>query len=398
MKRLMLIRILVCFGLVLLFTGHSYAQEATPYLIGFMSELTGRQSNLGIANKRGLMIAIDNINAAGGINGRQLKTIFYDGESETVKGVIHTKRLIEVDKVIALTGYSSSGTTLAAIQTVEESKTPLISGTAAYKVWIPTKKWVYNVVARQQEGSIPILVESLMQRGAKKIAYLYIDTAYGQIGKETFDWAVKELKITPGIVEKYAPGSTDMTPQITHIKGSGADGLIITGNVPDTAAVVKNAKDLDFKYPIFSDYAIVSPEFIELVGKLGEGIVTTTPKTLVAYDLPNTDIQKKVCVDLLNKYTKLYGPYSIYASHGWDQAYLLAEALKKTDPKLDPAKESDLLKIREQIRENLEKIKGFVGQNGVFNYSPDNHNGLGPKCYVPVVLEKGKWVLYRPAR
>ena len=60
-----------------------------------------------------------------------------------------------------------------------------------------------------------------------------------------------------------------------------------------------------------------------------------------------------------------------------------------------PTKEADVVEIRAQIRDNLEKIKGFVGQNGIFNYSPDNHNGLGPKCYVPVVVENGKWRLYK---
>ena len=79
------------------------------------------------------------------------------------------------------------------------------------------------------------------------------------------------MKFTPAMVEKYAPGSTDVGPQITHIKAAGADGLLITGNVPDTAMVIKNARDLGFTDPIVSDYAIVSPEFIELGGKVRRG-------------------------------------------------------------------------------------------------------------------------------
>ena len=176
-----------------------------------------------------------------------------------------------------------------------------------------------------------------MQRGAKKIAYLYIDTAYGQAGKEVFDWAVKELKITPAVVEKYAPGSTDMSPQITHLKAAGVDGLLITGNVPDTVVVIKNARDQGFNHPIVSDYAIVGPEFIDLGGKYAEGIVSTSLKTLIAPDLPAGDIQKKVAMDLYTKYTKLHGAFSLYAGHPWDQVYLTAEALKKVDPNLDPA-------------------------------------------------------------
>jgi branched-chain amino acid transport system substrate-binding protein len=284
---------------------------------------------------------------------------------------------------------------MAAIQAVEAGETPLISGGASEKIWVPTKKWVFNVVPRQKEASIPILLDVLQQRGAKKIAYIHIDNVYGQTGRDAFDWAAKKMNITPAIVEKYAPGSTDVGPQITHIKAAGADGLLITGQVADTAMVIKNARDMGFEGPIVSDYAIVGPEFIELAGKEAEGIVTTTLKTLVAPDLPEGDPQKQVAMDLYTQYTKKYGAFSLYAGHTWDQVFLLVEALKKADPALDPAKEGDLVKLRAQIRDNLEATKGYVGQNGIFNYSPDNHNGLGPKCYVPVVVENGKWRLYK---
>jgi branched-chain amino acid transport system substrate-binding protein len=394
MKKLLAVTIAMCAFAILLAAGQSQAQKA-PYLIGVVTDLTGRQSNLGIANKRGLEIAVEAINAKGGINGRQLKPVIYDSESDTAKGVIHTKRLIEVDKAVVLAGYSSTATTMAAIQTVERAKTPLFSAAAGYVIWIPTKKWVFNVVPRQDEASIPMLLKNLQDRGAKKIAYIYIDTAYGQTGNKTFEEACKKMNIKPAIVEKYAPGSTDAGPQITHIKAAGADGLLITGNVPDTAMVIKNARELGFKGIIVSDYAVVGPEFIELAGKDGEGIVSTSLKTLVAPELPDNDPQKKVTMDLFTAYTKQYGPFSLYAGHTWDQVYMIAEALKKVDPNLDPAKDADLVKIREKIRDNVEQIKGFVGQNGTFNYSPDNHNGLGPDCYVPVVIEKGQWRLYK---
>ncbi len=86
---------------------------------------------------------------------------------------------------------------------------------------------------------------------------------------------------------------------------------------------------------------------------------------------------------LYNEYIKRHGSFSLYAGHMWDQVYLIVEALKKVDPKLDhTTKDADLVKIRAQLRDNLEQIKGFVGQSSIFNYSPDNHNGLPPRCYV----------------
>jgi len=396
MKRIFVGMVLVIVGLVLLTTSSSFAQQKLPpYTIGMVTDLTGRMSDMGIANKRGVEIALDAVNAAGGVNGRQLKLVLYDGESDPAKSVIHTKKLIDVDKAIILTSYNLSGSTMASIQTAEAGKTVLLSASASERIWIPTKKWIYNVVPRQWEASIPMLIEVLQQKGAKKIAYIYIDSTYGQTGKETFDRAVKEMKFTPAIIEKYAPGTTDVAPQITHIKAAGADGILITGNLADTVMVIKNAKDMGFTGPIVSDYAIVGPEFISLGGKYVEGIVTTSLKALVAPELPANDPQKKVAMDLYNEYTKRYGSFSLYAGHMWDEIYLIVETLKKVDPKLDPTKDADLVKIRAQIRDNFEQIKGFVGQNGIFNYSPDNHNGLPPRCYVPVVVEGGKWRLYK---
>jgi|SRR5271157_63582 len=383
------------FGCILLATGESRAQKAAPYPVGAVFDLTGIISSIGGPEKRGLEIAVEAVNTAGGVNGRQLKMTVYDSESNATKGVTETKRLIDVDKVIAGLGYSSTGVSMAAIQTVESGKIVMLSAGASEKIWIPTNKWVFNVVPRQREASIPMLLDVLQQRGAKKIAYINIDNTFGQTGREVFDWAVKEMKIIPAIIEKYAVGSTDVGPQMTHIKAAGADGLLITGQMADTVMVIKNARDQGFTGPIVADYSIVGPEFIDLAGKYGEGIVTTSIKTLVAPDLPDNDPQKKVAMDLYNKYTKQYGAFSLYAGHGWDEVYLLVTALKKVDPKLDPAKDADLVKIRAQVRDNLETIKGFVGQNGIFNYSPENHNGLGPKCYVPVVVENGKWRLYK---
>jgi branched-chain amino acid transport system substrate-binding protein len=396
MKRVFVGMVVVIVGLILLATSNSFAQQKLPpYTIGMVTDLTGRMSDMGIANKRGMEIAVEAVNAAGGINGRQLKVVLYDGESDPAKSVIHTKKIIDVDKAIITTSYNLSGSTMASIQTAESGKTVLLSASASERIWIPTKKWIFNVVPRQWEASIPMLIEVLQQKGAKKIAYIYIDSTYGQTGKETFDRAVKEMKFTPAIIDKYAPGTTDVAPQITHIKAAGADGILITGNLADTVMVIKNAKDMGFTGPIVSDYAIVGPEFINLGGKYVEGIVTTSLKALVAPELPANDPQKKVAMALYSEYIKRHGSFSLYAGHMWDEIYLIVEALKKVDPKLDPTKEADLVTIRAQLRDNLEQIKGFVGQNGIFNYSPDNHNGLPPRCYVPVVVEGGKWRLYK---
>ena len=257
-----------------------------------------------------------------------------------------------------------------------------------------TNPWLFTVVPDQRIASIPLLVQNLLDRGAKKIAYVYVDTAYGKLGVGAFKASCEKLGITPAIVEEYSPQAVDLTTQMAHIKSAEADGLLITGNLADSVKVIKTAKDLGFTHPIVCDYAIVGPEFIKLGGGLVEGIVSTSLKALVAKDLPASDVQKKVALELYEEYSKQFKTFSLYPGHTWDQVMLIAKALENVDPKLDPAKDDDLKMIRTQLRDGLENIKGFVGQNGIFNYSPTDHIGLGEDCYVKVVVKNGEWRLY----
>ena len=395
MRQFILVVLCACAGFVLASSGIGSAQTQAPYVLGFSLDLTGLRAELAKPMRSGALIRMDEINGAGGVNGRPLKAIFYDGESNPVKNVQNVKRLIEVDKAVATMGFSAVDASMASAQIAEDAKILLYSGSPSIVTGRPPKKWMFTVVPDQRVASIPILLRNLLARGSKKVAYIYIDTAMGNLGIAAFKWSSEKLGITPAIVEKYQPGEVDVSPQLAHIKASGADGLLVTGNLADTVRVIKTARDLGIEYPIVSDYAVVGPEFITLSGKYGEGIVTTSLKTLVADELPDSDVQKKVCMDLYNKYTKQFGAFSLYAGHTWDQVNMVAMALGKIDPKLDPAKEKDLEIIRSNIRDNLEKLKGVVGQNGTFTYSETDHIGLAEGCYVPVVVQGGKWKLYK---
>lgn len=395
MKKFLMLIMVLCMGLSWAVNRDVHAAGKEPYVIGVPLDLTGPTSFIGKPVEAVIKMRVDEFNKAGGINGRPLKLVILDNESAPAKTVLNTKKLIDVDKAVACLGYSSSGTTLAAIETAESGETVLYSHASSDKIWIPTKKWVFNVVPRTMEACTPMMIDNLIKRGAKKVAFMYIDNAMGQTGLEAFNAYVQKIGIKPAIIEKHEPAATDVSAQITHIKNSGADGLFVDGLAADAALALKTARELGFKAPINFGYGVVGPEFIRLASKYGEGVLSTSLRALVARELPDSDPQKKVAVDLYEQYTKAFGDFSLYAGHGWDSMSITAQTLAKVDPNLDPTKEEDLKKIRSQLRANIEGTKNFLGQNGIFSYSPDNHNGLPPGCYVPVVIEKGKWALYK---
>ena len=393
MRRPVLSVFLTCAIGCALVSGLGYAGDMAPYKIGICVSLTGPAASIGEPERNGALVRINDINAAGGINGRKLEAVVDDEQGAPDKAVIGTKRLIDVEKVVALAGYEYSGAAMAAIVPAEAGSTPMVVGCVTEKTWMPTKKWTFSVVPRQKDA-YNIILDSFLQQGAKKIACIYVDAAMGQMAREALSYVADQRGIKLAVEEKYSLGTSDISPQITHIKSAGADAIFIGGYVPDAAMVVKTARALGFTGIIGGDQAVLGPEFIKLVGKDGEGFITTTRKALVAGELDESDPQKKVATDLYEKYTKEHGVFALGGVHGWDTVNLISEALKKTDPKLDPAKPEDVEKIRVQVRDNLENLGSVIGQNGIFNITPDNHNGLGQKSHVALVLKDGSWKKY----
>ena len=391
MKKSVSAVLLACSIGCLSFTAMSFGADPAPYKIGLCVALTGPAASIGEPNKNGAITLMNEINAAGGINGRKLEAVIDDEQAAPDKAVIGTKRLIDVENVVALEGYEYSGAAMAAVVPAEAGSTPMVAGCVTEKTWIPTKKWVFSVVPRQKDAYNTVL-DTFVKLGAKKIACIYVDAAMGQNAREALEFVCKQRGMELALVEKYSLGTSDMSPQITHVKSSGADALFVAGYTADAAMVVKSARSLGFTGPIAGDQAVLGPEFIKLVDKDGEGFLTTAPKAVVAHELPDNDVQKKAAVSLFDAYNKAYGTFALGSAHGWDGMNLITTALRKVDPKLDPSKTDDVEKIREQIRDNLEKMGDVIGQNGIYRITADNHNGLPPNSHIMLTLKNGKWM------
>jgi branched-chain amino acid transport system substrate-binding protein len=172
-----------------------------------------------------------------------------------------------------------------------------------------------------------------------------------------------------------------MTAQLTKIKGTGAGAIVCWGTNPGPAVVAKNRAQLGIKTPLYMSHGVASKKFIELAGPAAEGLFLPAGRLVIADQVPNDHPQK----DLLMKYKKEYegkfkSAVSTFGGHAWDSLSLIVKAIemgKSTKPA--------------DIRNNLEKITGFVGTAGIFNYSPANHNGLDESAFEMVVIEKGDW-------
>ena len=361
------------------------AQAAEPIRIGAIFSVTGPASFLGEPERNTAQMLEEDLNAAGGLLGRKIEVIVYDDESDTTKAVTAVDRLIKRDRVVAVIGPSTSGSTLAIVPKVEEAKIPLISCAAARKIVEPVRQWVFKVAASDILAVKKIFTD-LKQRDLTKIAILTASDAYGAGGREDIKELAPKMGITLVADEVYGPKDTDMTAQLTRIKGTAAQAIVVWGTNPGPAVIARNRAQLKITTPLYMSSGVASKKFIELAGpENAEGILLPAGRLIVEAQLPATHPQKS----LLSKYIREYEPrfkqpVSTFGGHAWDAMMMLAQAIRNAKS-VEPA----------AIRDAMERVRGFYGTGGEFNFSPEDHSGLTEEAFAMVRITKGDWELLR---
>ncbi len=348
--------------------------------VGAVLSVTGPASFLGEPEKNTVLMMVDQVNAAGGLLGKKLEAVILDDETDVNKAVLGAQRLIRMDKVVAVLGPTTSGNTLAIMQSVATAEVPMISFSAAEKIVNPVNPWIFKN-PQSDRHAVARILEHAKGRGYKKLAILTVSDGFGQAGREV----LKELVPAGGFElvadEVYGPKDTDMTAQLTKIKSLSPDAVICWGTNPGPAVVAKNRVQLGMTTPLYMSHGVASKKFIELAGEAAEGLMLPAGKLIVAAQLPDSDPQKKVLMDYTKMYDeKFHQPVSTFGGHGWDGVMLFAEAVKKAGSAEPKA-----------VRDSLEKITDFVGVGGIFNFSPTDHNGLDASAFVMIEVAGGDW-------
>jgi len=351
--------------------------------IGGIFSITGPASFLGDPEKKSMELAIEEINAAGGVDGRMLEAVIYDTEGDPSKAVMAAGKLINKDRVTAIAGPSRTPTTLAVVPMVERANLPFVSCAAGNKIVEPIKPWVFKT-AQSDIQAVASIYAHIEKQGIDRIGTLTVANSFGESGREQLIEQAGDFGITVVRSESFGAGDTDMTSQLTKIRQEKPGAVICWGTNPGPAVVAKNAEQLGLDIPLYQSHGVASPKFIELAGDSAEGILLPTGKILVADLLPDDDPQKQVLTDYIDAYETRYDEtVSGFGGYAYDAVYLLARAMEGTGGD------------KEKIRENLENIKGHVGISGVFSFSQTDHNGLDPSAFVMVRIADGKWQLVK---
>jgi branched-chain amino acid transport system substrate-binding protein len=359
----------------------SQPQQEETYKVGALFAVTGFNSPLGTPEKETAQMLEAQINAKGGINGKKLEVIIYDTESDETKAVTLGKRLIEQDKVLAIIGPTSTGESLALVDTVQKAQIPLVSVAASARITDPKNTWVFKT---PQSDSLVVgeLFDYLKRKGLTKVALLSASGGFGTTGKAALEEAAPTSGIQIVTMETFGDQDTDMSVQLTKIKGTDAQALIVWGTNPGPALIAKTAKQLNLGMPIFNSHGIANKKFIELAGEAADGVIFPAGKLLVASELPDSDPQKALLLDYAREFEAKFGKSAdTFGGHAADALNLVVAALEKVGP--DKAK----------IRDELENTRGFVGIGGEFNMSAQDRNGLSKGALAIIKIVNGEWKL-----
>ncbi len=382
---------MICLGLALGLGPAGSALGQQPIKFGFIPDITGPASSLGVPERDTALMLQAEIDAKGGIKGRPVKLVIYDGESTETKTLLAAKKAMEEDKVATLICCSQSGTSLAIKNTVQTAKVPMVSMAASVKIVEPVKDsfWVFKTP--QSDHLIAgILVDYLVSKKITRVAWMNVDNAFGDSGRLEFDWIAKKAGIAIVANERFGDKDVDMTTQLTKVKGSEAQALVVWAIPPAASVVTKNANEMGLKIPLFQSHGVGNKRFLDLAGPAANGVKFPAGKLLKAENLPDSDAQKKTLVAYAKAFEAKYGSRNTFGGHGWDAIWLAYRAAEAAAARTSP---DDLPSFRAAIRDELEKIKEFIGISGIFTMSVRDHNGLDKRAVTMYEIVNGQWQL-----
>ena len=346
--------------------------------IGVVLDITGAGASLGVPERQTIEMLADQVNAAGGVNGRKVKLYIEDNQSTEDGAAKATTKLLTTEKVDILLGASSTGPSLAMRPIAEKAEKPMVSLAANAKI-VDGSKWVFKT-AQNDKVVLEKMVDDMKAKGITQVAVARDASGFGEGIPEMLAEVGKAAGISVVKVEKFAPDATDFTSQMTNLRASNPQAVLIWGIPPAAGLAQKAYKQLGLNVPVYQSHGIGNQAFLDTAGDTADGLRAPLGRMLVADQLKADDPQKPVVTKFISDFKAKYNANpSTFAGHAYDGFMITVEALKKAGT--DSAK----------LRDALEATSKWPGVSGVFTMTPTDHSGLTKDALVMVTVENKAW-------
>ena len=384
MKRVLssFLTVVISFCLVAGFSPVS-AAKAENIKVGAILAVTGGASFLGGPESRTLEMMVQEINASGGINGNKIELIIKDSAGDPEKAISFAKQLIEEDKVFAIIGPSTSGETMKIKNIAEEAQMILLSCAAAEVIVNPVAKYVFKT-PQKDSHAVQKIYGTMKDMGISKIAILTGNTGFGNAGKGQLETIAPEFGIEILASEVYDKKETDLSAVVAKLMANKDIQAVVNWSiVPAQGILAKNMRQAGWDVPLFQSHGFGNIKYVEAGGAASEGIIFPAGRLLVAEDLPDTNPQKALLIKYKNDYeSKFTDQVSTFGGHAYDALTILVRGIKKGG--MD----------KEKVRDAIENLQGVAGTAGIFNFSPEDHNGLDIDSFEMLTVKDGKFAIY----
>src|SRR5437868_4449207 len=354
----------------------AFAQETVK--IGLVTALSGQSARAGEAITRGLQVAIDEINAKGGVlKGRKLELVRRDDEATPAKGVTAARELVFKEKVAVLFGGLDTPVSMAIVPIANQEKVPFMGPWAA---GTPITRNGANPNFAFRVSAVDEVVDKAMLQYAQKTfnatkpGLILVNNPWGESNEKGIVAAMAAKGGKPVGVEKFEANDVDVVPQLGRLKAAGADVLLMVGNVGPSAQVVKSLDRMGWKVPVVSHWGPAGGRFTELAGPSAPSVHFVQTYSFFGRQTPVGD---KVLKALMAKYPDIKGPGDVTPAVGVANAYdammLTALAIEKAGSTNGPA-----------IREGYYKIDHYEGLIKTYTkpFSSQQHDALNEHDYV----------------
>ena len=341
-------------------TGMTVLADEDTIKVGALFNLTGGQASIDTPSYQGFKLKADEINAAGGINGKQVEVISYDGKTDQATCANNAKKMIEVDGCVVVSGFSDSNYALAAGAVAQEKQVPFVITGAT----LPD--------LCDQIGDYAFMVPF----GDDTCAYAAAEYAYAELGSKCYMMTDQSMEFTKTLAEcfqerfeelggeivgtdNYMNGDPDFSAQIDKFMNDdgGADFMFFSSVPDDAGPLVLQYRDKGVELPIISGDGFDTPLVAEVAGDQAHDVYVSTH---CSYTNEAENVQ-----NFVTAYKDAYGtePENAFAALGYDAMDLIGQALATVDDPTDTA----------AIREALENTKDFKGVTGTISYTAESH-------------------------
>ncbi len=376
--------------LVTLFAAAAFACAASATLaqikIGLMVSATGPTSAIGIPQKNtGMMLPTR-------IADTPIEYILLEDGGDTTRAVQNIKKLVAEHNIDALIGPSTTPNAFAVIDVIAEAKIPMLATVGTSSVVEPLdakKRWVYKTT-QNDDLIAAALVKHMTRSGVKTVGFIGFNDPYGENWRKVFGGIAEKAGIRFVADERYGRTDQSVTGQTLKIVAAKPDAVLVAGVGGPGVLPQATLRDQGYRGTIYQTHGVATDDFIKLGKDKVEGTVLAAGPMLVIDEIPDANPTKKVARDYIAAYEKLYGQKpATFGANTWDSGIILQRAIPVALKSAKPGTEA----FRAALRDAIEREREVIGTQGVFNMSPDNHNGMDERARVLVVVKDGRFRL-----